>query len=306
MAYNTILNTSKTLSDSIYLLATTSAGDFTLCSIRGSLTPNCSTEYHSSMSGGVLSTTCEDPTDDLSYHRSEPRATNGILNKDWINIAFAWVTSISLNDGIEDGKASIARILTQLILANPTLNPSLPSIAETLAVLSGCTLLLSTLESPYIHYWNYSDSVPTLAVPQYQAFNASLRFQDYASSGTQPWQNVFYIVLFIIFVTNVVCLAYLGFCRGLVTDFIEPHNLFNLSLNSPPSKNFDGGFGSGAEKEQLQTNWIIKHRDQDQFYIQEGEKQPVRRKNQKPIDYEMQSPIGKVYSKLASTRNSVF
>ena len=304
--YNTIVNSSKLFADSIYLLGTTAAGDYTVCSIRGSITPNCSTEYRASMSGGLLTTRCEDPKDDLSYHRSDKDATNGILNKDWINVAISWITALSLNTGISDGQASNSRLLTQLILANPALNPSLPSIAEALAELAGCTLLLSTLDSPFIHYWNYSQTVPTLEDPQYQAFNATLRFQDYASGGTQQWQNMFYIVLLLIFVTNVVCLAYLCLCRGLVTDFIEPQNLFSISLNSPPSKTLEGNFGGVPEKEQLETNWVIKRREQDQFYIQEGETQPVRRKRQEPVDYEMQSPPGKVYSKLASMRNSMF
>ena len=301
-AYNTIVNSSRLYSDSIYLLATTATGQSTLCSIRGSLTPDCSTEYHASLSGGTLTTNCEDPKDDLSYHKSDPKATNGILDKDWINVAISWITSISLNAGITDGSASNARLVTQLILDSPALNPSLPSIAEYLTVLSGRTLLRSTLDAPFIHFWNYSTTVPTLNDPQYQAFNATLNFQDYASGATQRWQNLFHVVLIVIFVTNVVCLAYLILSRGLVTDFIEPENLFSLSLNSPPSKNLSGS----PKKEQLATNWIIKQSEQDQLYIHAGETQPVRRKEQGPLDYEMQSPMKILYSRFASTRTSVF
>lgn len=305
LPFNSIVNSSKTLSDTIYLLATTEAGTFTICSVRGFLTPDCSTEYRASVSGGSLTTNCEDSTDELSYHRSDPKATNGVLNKDWINVAIPWSNAISLNDGLVDGNASNARLLTQLILAEPVLDAFVPSIAEALAVLSGCTLLLSTLDAPFIHIWNYSDIDATLGDPQYQAFNATLNFRDYASGGTQPWQNLFYIVLFVIFVTNVVCLAYLALCRGLVTDFIEPQNLFILSLNSSASKSV----GGSPEKEQLGTSWIIKQSEQDldQFYISEGETEPVRRRKKRtPIDCEMQSPIGKMYSRVTSTRNSIF
>lgn len=305
LPFNSIVNSSKTLSDTIYLLATTEAGTFTICSVRGFLTPDCSTEYRASVSGGSLTTNCEDSTDELSYHRSDPKATNGVLNKDWINVAIPWSNAISLNDGLVDGNASNARLLTQLILAEPVLDAFVPSIAEALAVLSGCTLLLSTLDAPFIHIWNYSDIDATLGDPLYQAFNATLNFRHYASGGTQPWQNLFYIVLFIIFVTNVVCLAYLALCRGLVTDFIEPQNLFILSLNSSASKSV----GGSPEKEQLGTSWIIKQSEQDldQFYISEGETKPVRRRKKRtPIDCEMQSPIGKMYSRVTSTRNSIF
>lgn len=306
IAYNSVLNTSKTYSDSMYLLATSPTGNYTVCSIRGSLTPDCSTEYKASMSGGSLTTNC-DPNDDLSYHRSYPNATNGILDKDWINVAIPWANSISLNDGISDGQSANVRLLTQLILNDPALNPSLPSLAEALAVLSACTLLQSSLDSTFLHFWNYSSTVPILKNPQYQSFKATLRSQDYSSGGTQPWQNGFYIVLFVVFVTNVVCLAYLCLCGGLVTDFIEPHNLFLLSLNSPPSKSLDKSCGDFLEKELFETNWKIKQMEQDQCYIQEGETQPVRRKTKKiPLDYEMQSPMGKMYSRLASTRTNVF
>ena len=277
--YNTIVNSSKFYGDSIYLLATTAAEQLTLCSIRGSLTPNCSTEYHARLSGGTLTTNCEDPTDDLSYYKSDPKATNGVLDRDWINVAIDWILTVGFNTGIKDNSGSNAHLLTQLILGSPALDPSLPSIAEALAVLSGSTLLLSTLDAPFIHFWNYSATVPTLKDPQYQAFNATLNFQDYASGGTQRWQSLFHIVLAVIFVTNVVCLVYLILSRGLVTDFIEPQNLFGLSLNSPPSKNFDGSLG----KEPLVTNWIIKQSEQDQFYIHAGETYPVRRKKQGPL-----------------------
>ena len=300
--FNTIVNSSKAWSDSLYLLGTTGAGKYTVCSIRGSLTPNCSTEYRASLSGGTLTTNCEDPADDLSYHKSDPKATNGVLDKDWINVAYDWITAISLNTGVMDGSASNSRLLTQFILLSPALNPSLPSIAEALAVLAGSTLLLSTIDAPFIHFWNYSVSVPTLKVPQYQAFNATLNYQDYASGGTQRWQNIFYIVLFVIFVTNIVCLAYLGFGKGLVTDFIEPQNLFSLSLNSPPSKSVDGS----PEKKQLETSWMIKQSDQYQYYIQPGERQSARRRKQDPSDYEMRSPFAKIYSRITSRMANVF
>lgn len=308
IAYNTILNTSKSYTDSIYLLATSPQSTFMLCSIRQSLTPDCSTEYRASLSGGSIYTFCEDESDALSYRKSDPSATNGVLNLDWINVAISWATSLSLNAGITDGQASNARLLTQLVPTTPSLNPSLPSIAEALAVLAGCTLLLSSIDAPFIHTWNYSTTVPTLNIPQYQAFNASLRSQDYASGGTQHWQGIFYLVLALIFVTNVFCLVYFLIRGGLVTDFIEPQNLFSLSINSPPSRSLEGSCGGGPEGEQFETSWFIKlERERDHFYIQESDTQPVRRKKTpKPLDYELDgSPSMNMYTKLSSKRTSI-
>jgi hypothetical protein len=61
-----------------------------------------------------------------------------------------------------DANASTSRLLTQLILkpSDPSpesfkvdLSPALPSIGEALAVLSGCTLLLSMLDTPFVMFW---------------------------------------------------------------------------------------------------------------------------------------------------------
>lgn len=306
--YNTITNTSKLYTDSMYLLAA-SKSSYMLCSIRQSLTPNCSTSYRASLSGGALKSNCEDPEDGLAYRRSDPSATNGVLSKDWINVAFDWAMSLSLNAGITDGAASNARLLTQLIPSTDRLDPSLPSIAEALAVLAGCTLHDSAMEAPFIHYWNYSTTVPTLGSPQYQGFNATLQTQDYASGYTQRWQGIFYVVLTFVFSTNIFCLVYFIYRGGLVTDFMEPQNLFALSLNSPPNQYLEGSCGAGPEKEQFRTNWFINfERESEHFYFQECDVQPTpkKRKKRKALWEESahSSPVAQMYSKLASKSSS--
>lgn len=307
--YNTVLNTTGWFEDSVYLLATSPVSSYMMCSLRASQTPNCSTEYHASMAGGSLSAHCEDRNDGLAYRYSQPNATSGVVNADWSHIASEWGMALSLGDGITDGASSNERLLTQLMPASPALDPSLPSIAEALAVLAGCTLLLSALDSPFIHYWNYSATVPTLTDPQYQGFNATLRAQDYESGGTQRWQGIFYIVLILVFVTNVFCLVYFIFRGGLVTDFIEPQNLFSLSLNSPSSQALDGSCGGGPEGEQFKTNWFIKlDPTREHFYIENGGSVPIRKRKEapRPLDYEMESsPISRMYSKLSSNRGSL-
>lgn len=206
--YNTVLNTTGWFTDSIYMLATSATGNYTMCSMKASMTTQCSTQYHASLSGGTMNAQCEDAKNDLAYGKSYANATDGVVQKDWAAVAAEWGMALSLNAGITDGAASNARLLSQLIPTQQALDPSLPSMAEALAVLSGCTLLLSTTGSPFIHFWNYSTTVSELAEPQPQGFRATLRTRDYASGGTQRWQGIFYIILFLTFATNIFCLVY--------------------------------------------------------------------------------------------------
>ncbi len=251
--------------------------------------------------------TVAEVVDHLAYSKTYPNATEGVIQKDWITVAAEWARAISLDAGKADGQSSNARLLTQLIPTEQRLNPSLPSIAEALAVLAGCTLLTSSLDSPFIHFWNYSTTVSTLKEPQHQAFQATLRTKDFASGPNQPWQQMFYVVLFFTFATNSFCLVYFLVRHGLVTDFIEPQNLFSLSLNSPPSHALDGACGSGPENEQLLTSWHIKmDQEREHFYIENGQRPPTKRKTTRPLDFEMDtSPIVNTYTKLSSRHTSL-
>ncbi|KAL8648514.1 MAG: hypothetical protein Q9226_005957 [Calogaya cf. arnoldii] len=308
IAYNTVMNFTGWYPDSIYILAASATGEFAMCAMKVSLTTNCSTKYNASLKGGSMSAHCEDPKDSLAYGRSQPNATDGVIKKNWASVATEWGLALSLNTGITDAAASNGRLLSQLIPTSQALDPSLPSIAEALAVLSGNTLLLSSLDTPFIHFWNYSTTVSTLAEPQYQRFPAKLRYKDYASGGTQRWQGIFYVVLCLTFATNVFCLGYFLVRHGLVTDFIEPQNLFTLSLNSPPSQALDGACGGGPEGEQLIMNWHVKmDHEREHFYIQNGTGPPsIIRRPTRPLDIEMDtSPIVNTYTKLSSRHSSI-
>ena len=308
LPYNTVFNHSGSFTDMVYLLATSPASTYMLCSMRVSQTPNCSTEYNNRMTGGSLISRCEDPTNHFSYGRFAPKAPNGVLEQNWASIASVWGLALSLGTGITDGMASNARLLAQLIPMDYSLNPVLPSIAEALAVLAGCTLLQSTLDAPFIHHWNYSDTVPTLTIPQYQGFYATLKTQGYASGGTQPWQNIFYLVLFAVFISNVFCLLYFCVRGGLVTDFIEPQNLFSLSLNSPSSDVLEGSCGSGPEGEQFRARWHIKkNAERDHLYIENHGGLPEKKpKKLRKLDFEMDSsPVESQYERLSSKHTSL-
>lgn len=60
---------------------------------------------------------------------------------------------LALNDGTVDGNGSNARVLTQLVPKTPALDPSLPSIAEAIAVMAGSTLLQSTKDAPFVEFF---------------------------------------------------------------------------------------------------------------------------------------------------------
>ena len=87
-----------------------------------------------------------------------------------------------------DGDASTARLWTELILTNTSvdyslypppmsLQPAFPSPAEALAVMAGCTLIQSSQDAPFVEFWNYSVNI--LDEPQIQYFNASVKAQQY-------------------------------------------------------------------------------------------------------------------------------
>lgn len=147
--YNTVLNISTFYGhNSIYLLATSKNDTYTMCSMRVAQSPGCYTEYNASASGRSLTSHCGDSS--LTYNKSKPNAPIGFWEKNWKDVASEWGLGLSLNSGI-NGASAISRLLTQLIPAANTLDPKLPSISEALAVLAGCTLVLSTQGSPFIH-----------------------------------------------------------------------------------------------------------------------------------------------------------
>ena len=266
---------------SVYLLAKPPfvpyplTDEYVLCSVRAMTYNNCSTQYHAEQSGGHLSVHCDDdPQNTLPYmltqphmdsNSSEPLFSN--VQPDWVNIGTEWINSLSLSQGIANGNASIARMLTQMIPPDTNgdmrLLPNMPSIGEAVSVLAACTLLLASSTSPFIHYWKYGE--PSLVTPQVELFNASIISRDYSSGGTQHWQGIFYVILVAVFIMNVLCLLYLFryyWGDGQVTDFTEPQNLFSLAMNSPPSNTLSGSCGGGPEGDMFARRWQVgMHRD---------------------------------------------
>ncbi|TVY16689.1 hypothetical protein LARI1_G008030 [Lachnellula arida] len=306
--YNTITNISAANnSDSIYLLAKSpNITDYTLCQLRSFISPSCSTYYNiSGTTGGHIEAHCEDEHDDMAYSRSVPNAPT-VRSSDWRNVAASWMLATSMDDGITNANASIARLLTQLIVPAPgDLNSSLPSLAEHLSVMIGSTLLSSTTLSTYYHYWDHTDT--ELAQPEYQPFNASLVSQQYTSGFTSKWEGIFYIVLLLVFVTNAFCLVYLFMRSGLVTDYTEPQNLFAVAVNSPSSHAVAGSCGAGPKGEQLNVNWHVDREDNSGHFFF---KNKDAGRGNVPQDFELrrrQSGIARSmtsYSRLSKKSNS--
>jgi hypothetical protein len=157
--YNTLLNnTANWGRDGIYLLGRGDVTDnyganYFMCKIKAGTTPSCSTRYNvQGQVGGLMSSHCEDAADEYAFIKgNSSRETT--VSLDWINVAETAFNALSLNNGVVDGDASNARILTQFMLQKGELDPSLPSPAEAIAVLAGSTLLMSSQDSPFVEFY---------------------------------------------------------------------------------------------------------------------------------------------------------
>jgi hypothetical protein len=307
------MNKSMYEADSVYFMAKSpNTANYTLCSLRSFLHPNCSTQHDvSGTSGGSsLKSHCEDPNDQEAYALSVPNSPI-TLSTDWVNYAITWALSVSLNDGAFNANSSTARLLSQLVLTEAQLPSLQPSLAEAVAVLVGSTLLISTTQAAFVHYWQYDS--PVLTPGDYQIFNASVSTQQYTSGYAQTWQAAFYPILVVVAVINLFCFVYYFLHSGLLTDYTEPQNLFALAINSPPSESLAGSCGAGPERSQMQTNWFVKHDNEtNHYYIQEGEAWK-RKMRGKSSGYELSPNPSSTnnnrharassYSKLSNTRS---
>lgn len=146
------------------------------------------------------------------------------------------------------------------------------------------SLITGAINTPFIHYWDNANYT-ILPEPAMVQFPARVRSQEYASWHTEPWQGIFYAVLGLCFVLNVVCLGYL--CRwGLVKDFLEPTSLFALA-----TARATGTRSSGAEarepllaaaktpemerlerKKGMVAAWRLSYKpDADHFFFEEAD-----------------------------------
>ncbi|RYP63154.1 hypothetical protein DL770_009446 [Monosporascus sp. CRB-9-2] len=235
--HNMIVNTSVINSTAIYILMKPNfpdLDDFTLCELRSWVTTKCSTEFDLlGLAGGEMRANCEDPGDENAYQRS----VEGVppwMSPDWRNLVDQWQLSMNVNGGVTNNNASNARILTQLVLRRPALDPLLPSVAEALAVYASSALVAGSIQSTFRHYWGYAAMELDRGV--HEAFNASVRQQDTREGG-------------------------------LVTDYTEPQNLFALAVNSPPSTALGGCCAGGVSSAALVAPFRVGYAEGANHYF---------------------------------------
>jgi len=261
IAYNTIMNhTGAYGHEAIYLLGRSGrSDDYTLCSLGAYRTSSCWTRYNSTAGGDTIESLCRYGQLNAPFSLDEEHTFG---NTDWPFMATEWANSLGLNDGIVDGKNSLARLLTQLALQSPELPRDRPSLAEVLAVLASGTLLIASGDTQFHAYYNYTRFV--MDPGQYETMNATLTAKEYTSGGgILPAANAFYAVLAATFLLNLLCLSYFIRHRGLVTDFSEPFNLFAIAINSPPSAMMAGSSTTGPNTKQVHEKWFIDTQGED-------------------------------------------
>ncbi|RGP61504.1 hypothetical protein FLONG3_10510 [Fusarium longipes] len=308
--FNLLTNATVYAADAIYTLGKTAGNkNYTLCQLRSWVSPNCSTEFSiSGTAGARMNAHCEDNEDENAYRRSFPAEQGWSLpSLDWKWLADQWRLSMDLNGGSVNNNASNARILTQLALHEPKMPTSYPSMAEALAIYSSSLIMISSIDTPFRHYWDqdpekYPTNIITDGPGFLQAFNASLITQEYTSGHTQGWQNIFYVILVLVFAINLFCLGYFIMRSGLVTDFTEPQNLFSLAINSPPSNNFHGSCGGGPEKKQLVVPWKVAFAPSANHYFFQDESSGKEAVEGLSTSREYGKPLQSSYKRLSTSR----
>ena len=276
--YNTVLNYTHVWgSDAIYLLTAaniTNNTQYNMCEISMSTEQGCSTDLTIDVTGGKIKTICGDKLP-LAFTSEAP---SGVKSVNWPGVGADWGSALSLGAGISDGAAANARLLSQLVPANDTADDSKPTIAEALAVMAGCTLLVGSPGAPFNQDWitNPNAMPKDLAInPQTQSFKAEVQTSGYNSGANMAWQKAFNVVLISVFLISCWCLGY--FCHiirtdGLVNDFMEYQNMFALALHSPADRRLAGTAASGPEKQQLRERWYIKEDYNHEVFIGDGKR----------------------------------
>ncbi|KAG6094585.1 hypothetical protein E4U31_006198 [Claviceps sp. LM219 group G6] len=267
--YNMVSSPTVDYSDAIYILSNSSnTVNYTLCEMRSWLSPFCYTEFNSSgTSGTSMRAICEDPDAKIAYDKLYPPGTEWAPpSSDWTHVAVEWSKSLGLHGGNRNSNNSNAHQLTQLALKTPTFLPDQPSLAEALAVFAGSTLVMSSIKTPFRHYWEYLP--PQLLKDKFDSFTALFSTKKYKSGHTDHWHWIFYIVLGTVALINFFCFFIIYLNKStMVTDFTEPQNLFTLAMNSPPTTQLKGSCGGGPEKGDLMVPWRVAYASTPQHYF---------------------------------------
>ncbi|KAF4629090.1 hypothetical protein G7Y89_g9062 [Cudoniella acicularis] len=239
--FNSIANISVPKSDSIYLLVKSpNTTDYTICQMYGVLSQDCSTMHTQTVGTRMLSSDC-DATDPLSFGNTiAPGSFHPSPSKDFRDVLGAWATAIGLNGGILSSNSSLVHVLSQLVVTNssnnaPTLNTTMPSLSEALAVLSNSMLMKGSINATFNNGTIKNAPIPPIFLP----YDVIVQTQQYRSGPPAHWQGILYPILIIMFTLNWYCLTYFLREMGLIVDFLEPPNLFSVAIDSPSERAAD-------------------------------------------------------------------
>lgn len=252
--------------------------NYTLCKIHVALSSSCPTVYENFNTGGHLTTTCEDEKIsqfDPPTRSDPPNGSNTLLGGDMRGILMEWALSLSLRNGALNDTITVPivpRSLSQLVIGEPasgkpTLDSTLPSLAEAISTLLGSVLIKASINSSFNNpSWDFTrDPEPS---PHFETFHANFTSRQYVSGPTLGWQKAFYLVFFSIFAANVICLVYLLSNKGLVVDFSDPHTSFAAAINSPQNKMFTEKCDDGPQGKQLGVAWNLKQDEGNGYYFE--------------------------------------
>ncbi|KAK6536204.1 hypothetical protein TWF281_000447 [Arthrobotrys megalospora] len=264
---------------SMYVLTAanaTTTPSYSLCALRSLLTSRCSTNYLSASGGGNVTTNCSPNNPNaLSRYLPSTRDTYQSQFKD-ISTALAYALSLNVAD------AALSRILGIFATSTvPGFNPSLPSVAEALAILYANAIVLSSVNAQFgadekSNSYAGVDPYP-YQLPTTESFHSRIRTIEYASGVSTGWQASFYVVLAGVMVLNLFCLVYFFVTRGLVFDITEIENLFCVAFNSRPDgsgTDVDGGvgrrdgfYGKGPKGKQFGLAFHVDCEEDERFYL---------------------------------------
>lgn len=262
----------------VYLLGKApenTTSDYFICSMKAGITTSCTTHYNASSGSQSLEAVCDNESETHNQDAIiEPIRANGdrLALVSWRDLGYYLLNSLSLNNGVFDGDASTARILTQLQLTEPKLNKTLPSPAEALLSMMTCTVLDLTQNFPFQPSWH--EAAGQVEQPQFQYFNASVRVAQYMSGGENAYQKALLVVLVLTLVINLFIFFYLALRMRvrLITDLCEPLVLFILGYHSPPADGlFKGLPQEGPQKSDLRVDWIVKRSGDQLVVVGKGE-----------------------------------
>jgi hypothetical protein len=130
--------------------------EYSLCKLEVGISPHCSTLYSVAVSGNKIEAVCEDQAGDMAYIRTNPNAQTVQSVPNWRYVGLDWAETLSLNSGMIESNNSFPRVLMTLQqskIQGPSLSQRIPSLAETLAVSAGYTLLASWQDAPFVNEW---------------------------------------------------------------------------------------------------------------------------------------------------------